>query len=72
MPQTFNCPPIHMHTHTYINMHTHTYIDMPVYMYWRRKRQPTPVLLPREFRGQRSLVGCCPWVRTELDMTEAT
>ena len=28
---------------------------------WRRKWQPTPVLLPREFRGQRSLVGCCPW-----------
>ena len=29
---------------------------------WRRKWQPTPVLLPREFCGQRSLVGCCPWV----------
>ena len=28
---------------------------------WRRKWQPTLVLLPREFRGQRSLVGCCPW-----------
>ena len=28
--------------------------------------------LPREFRGQRSLVGCCPWDRTESDMTEAT
>jgi len=26
---------------------------------WRRKWQPTPVLLPGEFRGQRSLVGCC-------------
>ena len=24
---------------------------------WRRKWQPTPVFLPREFRGQRSLVG---------------
>ena len=22
--------------------------------------QPTPVFLPRESRGQRSLVGCCP------------
>ena len=39
---------------------------------WRRKWQPTPVLLPRESRGQRSLVGCCPWGRTESDMTEAT
>ena len=26
---------------------------------WRSKWQPTPVLLPGEFRGQRSLVGCC-------------
>ena len=24
---------------------------------WRRKWQPTPVFLPREFHGQRSLVG---------------
>ena len=22
---------------------------------------PTPVFLPRESHGQRSLVGCCPW-----------
>ena len=28
---------------------------------WRRKWQPTPVFLPRESCGQRSLVGCCPW-----------
>ena len=27
---------------------------------WRRKWHPTPVFLPRESRGQRSLVGCCP------------
>ena len=26
----------------------------------RRKWQPTPVFLPRESHGQRSLVGCCP------------
>ena len=29
---------------------------------WRRKWQPTPVFLPGEFHGQRSLVGygpCC-------------
>ena len=36
------------------------------------KWQPTPVLLPRESCGQRSLVGCCPWGRTESDTTEAT
>ena len=39
---------------------------------WRRKWQPTPVFLPGESCGQRSLVGCCPWGYTESDMTEAT
>ena len=37
---------------------------------WRRQWQPTPVLLPGKSRGQRSLVGCSPWVCKELDMTE--
>ena len=37
---------------------------------WRRKWQPTPVLLPRESRGWRSLVGCRLWGRTESDTTE--
>ena len=36
----------------------------------RRQWQPTPVFLPREFHGQRSLVGYSPWGRKELDMTE--
>ena len=29
---------------------------------WRRKWQPTPVLLPGESHGQRSLAGYSPWV----------
>ena len=29
----------------------------------RRQWQPTPVLLPGKFHGQRSLVGCSPWGR---------
>ena len=37
---------------------------------WRRKWQPTPVFLPGESQGQRSLVGYSPWGRTESDMTE--
>ena len=37
---------------------------------WRRKY--TPVLLPRESHGQRSLVGCSPQGHKELDSTEAT
>ena len=37
---------------------------------WRRKWQPTPVLLPRKFHGWRSLVGYSPWGRKESDTTE--
>ena len=28
---------------------------------WRRAWQPTPVSLPGESHGQRSLAGCSPW-----------
>ena len=38
----------------------------------RRKWQPTPVFLPRESPGQRSLVGCSLWGLTELDTIAAT
>ena len=34
--------------------------------------QPTPAFLPGESQGQRSLVGCRLWGRTESDTTEAT
>ena len=34
--------------------------------------QPTPVLLPGESHGQRSLAGYSPWGLKESDMTEAT
>ena len=37
------------------------------FMHWRRKWQPTPVFLPREFQGWRSLVGCRLWGHTESD-----
>jgi len=37
---------------------------------WRREWQPTPVFLPGEFHGQRSLVGCSPWGCKESNMTE--
>ena len=29
---------------------------------WRREWQTTPVFLPGECHGQRSLAGYCPWV----------
>ena len=37
---------------------------------WRRKQQPTPVFLPGEFHGERSLAGYSPQGHRELDMTE--
>ena len=35
-----------------------------------KKWQPTPVFLPAEFHGQRSLAGYSPWGRKEPDTTE--
>ena len=32
---------------------------------WRRAWQPTPVFLPGEFCGQRSLVGYSPWCQSQ-------
>ena len=37
---------------------------------WRRKWQPTPVFLPGESHGQRSLVSYSPWGHKESDTTE--
>jgi len=40
---------------------------------WRsRKWQPTPVFLPRESHGQRSLASYSPWGHKESDRTEET
>ena len=40
-----------------------------IYIRWRRKWQPSPVLLPEEFHGQRSLASCSPWDHRGLDST---
>ena len=37
---------------------------------WQRKWQPTPVFLPGESSGQRSLVGYSLWSCKESDTTE--
>ena len=37
---------------------------------WRRKWQPTPVLLLGKSHGQRSLVGYRPWGQKEVAITE--
>ena len=39
-----------------------TSLSLFSFMHWRRKWQLTPVFLPGESQGRRSLVGCCLWV----------
>ena len=39
---------------------------------WRTAWPPTPVFLPGESPGQRSLEGCSPWGHTESDTSEVT
>ena len=39
---------------------------------WRRAWLPTPIYLPGESRGQRSLVGYSPWGHRESGVTEVT
>ena len=49
-----------------------TSLSLFTFMHWRRQWQPTPVSLPEESQGRRSLVGCSLWGRTESDTTEVT
>ena len=60
------CAPVHGVTKSRTRLSDFTF------MHRRRKWQPTPVFLPGESQGQRSLVGCRLWGRTESDTTEAT
>ena len=47
-----------------------TSLSLFTFMHWRRKWQHTPVFLPGKSHGGRSLVGCSPRGRDELDTTE--
>ena len=49
-------------------MSTHTNI-LAWRISWIEEWLSTPVFLPGEFHGQRSLVGYSPWGHEELDMT---
>ena len=56
-----------------MNIEVHVSFSIMVssgYTPWRRQWHPTPVLLPGKSHGWRSLVGCSPWGRQELDTTE--
>ena len=57
------------HPNFYTYCWLNNYSSFPCTM-WRRQWHPTPVLLPGESHGRRSLVGCSPWGHTELDTTE--
>ena len=48
------------------------YLNVHAAIFWGRKWQLTPVFLPGEPQGWRSLVGCHLWGYTELDTTEVT
>ena len=50
----------------------HGFISQVGRIPWRRVWQPTPVFLPGESHGQRSLAGFSPQGRKESDTTEAT
>ena len=47
-----------------------TSLSLFIFMHWRRKWQPTPVLLPGESQARGNLMDFCLWGHTELDMTE--
>ena len=49
-----------------------TSLSLSTFMHWRRKWPPTPVFLPGESQGLRSLVGCRLWGHTQSDTTEVT
>ena len=53
-----------------VSLPLRTHLAMSGGVWWRRQWQPTPVLLPGKSHGWRSLVGCSPWGRKELDTTE--
>ena len=46
------------------------YITSLVQSSWKRKWQTTPVFLPGESHGQRSLEGYSPWGLKKSDTTE--
>ena len=47
-----------------------SYLAFTMLRLWRRRRHPTPVLLPGKSHEWRSLVGCSPWSREKSDTTE--
>ena len=53
-----------------LKVFTHGNVSLRKERQWFNRSLPTPVLLPGESHGQRSLVGCRPWGCEELETTE--
>ena len=47
-----------------------TSLSLFTFIHWRRKWQATPVFLPGESHGQRSLGGYSPWGHKESDTAQ--
>ena len=69
---------VYMDIDTYLQISIHRCLSVFIYRYlsmsriddWRRQWHPTPVLLPGKSHGQRSLVGCSPGGRWELNRAQ--
>ena len=55
---------------TYSSVPPSTFYPSFIYLPWRRKWQPTPVLLPGKSHGRRSLISYSPWGHEESATTE--
>ena len=56
--------------HSSVDEHLCYFLVLGTVNSWRRKWQLTPVFLPGDAHGQRSLAGHGPWGRRESDTTE--
>ena len=59
--------PVTLHKPQIIQVRDEYLVLSGAYFIWRRKWQPTPVFLPRESYGQRSLAGYSPRGRKSLN-----
>ena len=60
----FSCSPAYRASADHCKLRTLSGVQL------EKTMQSTPVLLPGKSHGRRSLVGCSPWGREELDTTE--
>ena len=49
-----------------------TSLSLFTFLHWRRKWQPTPVLLPGKSHGQKRLVGYSPWSHKRVEHSLVT